>query len=510
MSENQLFLAINELAQASHAFTDVDMAQPFHWRKHDEGVRLALIGTYHELCDLAATLASRRSQQGPATTLAQQVLGQVHLGYRELQATLLGITDEQFSQEPAAGEWPLYIILGHIVDAERTFFTLIHYGLAQQQAEAKRPFTLPEGEVERVTESNSDFYDIINNQPLSAMQHYYDNFHQRILTELAMVSNEQFLGPSPVWWEEEEYSLQYRLHRFDAHLRQHLVQIEKTLLLLNHPETEAHRFLRLVFRALAEVENAVLGAPDLGKAEQEALAKTIRERTAVIQKVVSDCRRLETAVNENDTQTIQKTLAAKPELAKALGQNGLSLLMNGIYGRKTAVIETLLAAGAEPDVFAAAALGDLARLQTLVKQWSGHLNLFAKDGFTPLQLACYFNQEAIALWLIEQGADVNAIAKNKMKIAPIHASATHGNLVILRTLLEKGATVNAGQEGGHTAVHQAAHRNNISMAQLLLEFGADPHQPDANGQSALQLAQAEGNSEVAAVLKGKLDENRTH
>ena len=45
MPENQLFAAINELALASHAFSDVDMAQPFHWRKHGEGVRLALIGT---------------------------------------------------------------------------------------------------------------------------------------------------------------------------------------------------------------------------------------------------------------------------------------------------------------------------------------------------------------------------------------------------------------------------------------------------------------------------------
>ncbi|MCA9918714.1 MAG: ankyrin repeat domain-containing protein, partial [Anaerolineales bacterium] len=144
--------------------------------------------------------------------------------------------------------------------------------------------------------------------------------------------------------------------------------------------------------------------------------------------------------------------------------------------------------------------GDLERLQALVEEWSERLQHFAKDGFTPLQLACYFNQEAAALWLIEQGADVNAVAQNPMRIAPIHAAATHGNLIILRALLENGAEVNAAQEGGYTAVHQAAHRNNVPLAQLLLEFGADPHQPDAKGQSAVQLAQAEGNVAVTAVL----------
>lgn len=502
MPHNQLFLAINQLASVSHAFSDVDMGQPFHWRKHGEGVRLALIGTNHELRDLAATLASQRSQQGPAVTLAQQVLGQYHLAYRELQATLLGISDEQFEREPAAGEWPLRIILGHIMDAERTFFTLIYYGLEQQQAGIEPPFDFPPGEVERVTGDNDTFYDIIDNQPLATVLRSYDDFHQRVLDKLVAVPDKQFLGPSPIWWEEEEYSLQYRLHRFDAHLRQHLVQIEKTFIWLNHPETEARRFLRLVFRALADVENAILGTPELGKDARQALAKTIQERTAVIQQVVADCHRLETAVKENDGQTIQQITAAKPDLAKALGQNGLSLLMNAVYERKTTVVEALQAAGAEPDVFAAAALGDLGQLQTLAERWSGYLNIFAKDGYTPLQLACYFNQEAAALWLIEQEADVNAVAKNKRQISPIHAAATHGNLVIMQALLEKGAAVNAEQEGGYTAVHQAAHRNNVPMAQLLLKFGANPHQPDAKGQSALQLAQIEGNHEVAAVLGG--------
>ena len=54
MPENQLFAAINDLALASHAFSDVDISQPFFWRKHGEGVRLALIGTHQELQDLAA------------------------------------------------------------------------------------------------------------------------------------------------------------------------------------------------------------------------------------------------------------------------------------------------------------------------------------------------------------------------------------------------------------------------------------------------------------------------
>jgi ankyrin repeat protein len=488
------------LADASHAFTDVDLEQPFHWRKHDEGVRLAFVGTYHELQALAATLAARRSQAGPPITLVQQVLGQYHMAYRELQASLLGITESQFEQEPAAGEWSLRTILGHIFEAERGFFSLIVSGLAQQEADAERPFNFPAGEVERITGSQNAFYDLIDNRPFAVILDHYEQFHQRVLTELANLTDAQFLGPSPLWWEEEEYSLQYRLHRFEAHMRQHHIQIEKTLRLLSRPQTEVSRLLQLIFRALAAVENGLRAAPSLGAEQGQGLVKTFQTRTAIIQQVVLDCHRLETAVNENDLTTVQQITTDHPPLANALGKNGLTLLMNASYQRKTAVTDALQAAGAKPDVFAAAALGDLTRLQALGKAWSGYLNQVAKDGFTPLHLACYFNQETAALWLIEQGADVNAVAKNQMQIAPIHATATHGNLTILRSLLEHNAAVNAAQAGGYTAVHQAAHRNNVPMAKLLLEFGADPHQPDAKGQSALQLAQMEEHAEVTAVL----------
>ena len=413
------------------------------------------------------------------------------------------MSDELYDQEPAAGEWPLRIIMEHIVGAERAFFTLIHYGLAQQQENgAERPFTLPPNEVEHVTGSNETFYDITDNQPPAALQTYHATLRQRVMDELVNLTDTQLLGASPVWWEGEEYTLQYRLHRFDVHMRQHHIQIEQTLIQLNQPVLETHYLLRLLYRAFASVENAVLGASDLGRNERQALAKTILTRTAVIRQVISDSHLLETAVQANDEQTIQKILAAKPELANAKGQNGLSLLMNAIYQQKMGVATAFRAGGVVPDVFAAAALGDQGRLQNLADEWQGSLNTFAKDGFTPLQLACYFNRETAAVWLIEQGADVNAVAKNQMKITPLHAAATHGNLPIMQALLEKGANANAEQAGGFTAIHQAAHRNNVPMAELLLKFGANPNQPDGKDQSALQLAIAEENKEVAAILGG--------
>ena len=108
MSVPTLFEAVARLAEVSHALTDADLAQPFHWRAHhDGGLRFALLGAYHELRDLAVTLEHRRKGHGSTPTLAQRALAPYHAAYRELQAILTGVPEELYAEEPAPGEWHL-------------------------------------------------------------------------------------------------------------------------------------------------------------------------------------------------------------------------------------------------------------------------------------------------------------------------------------------------------------------------------------------------------------------
>jgi hypothetical protein len=77
-------------------------------------------------------------------------------------------------------------------------------------------------------------------------------------------------------------SLQFRLHRFDSHLRQHSVQAEKALAALDGPPSEARRLLRLVYAALAEAEGYTIGAPETGQDLRDGLAREIAGRSAEI------------------------------------------------------------------------------------------------------------------------------------------------------------------------------------------------------------------------------------
>ena len=238
--EFPLHEAVSYLADLTHSFSDADMGQPFAWRKHAEGVRLAYLGTYHELRDLAVLIGQERTKAGLAETAVLRTLVQNHLGYRDLEAVLIGIDDEVYDQEPAPSEWPLRTILSHIVAAERGFFALVHFGLeAFRQGNPPPPF--PQNATEQLFGANEAFWQIADEGTFAQLWAEYEQIHLRSWQAYADLSDEEINAPTPVWWEEEIYPVEYRLRRMDVHLRQHLIQAEKTLDTLGRPETEVKR-----------------------------------------------------------------------------------------------------------------------------------------------------------------------------------------------------------------------------------------------------------------------------
>lgn len=496
--ERVLHAAVGRLAEVTHDLGDADLEQPYRWRAHREGVRFALLGTYHELRDLAVTLAGERADQGPPLTRAQRALAPYHTAYRDLQAVLLGVEDDVYDQSPGPGQWPLRDVLGHIVAAERVFFTLVHYGLACQR-EGLEPSRLPKGQVKQVMGESDNFEAVADEGSLQDLWAYYERLHRRALAEFSGISDEELPGPS-LWWEGEALSLQYRLHRFDAHLRQHTVQAVKTLAAVGRPATEARQLLRDVYKVLADVESALIGAPHLGAGRREALAQTIVARADGVQTALAEARQMVRAVQQGEAGIVRQLLEADPQVAGAVNGEGLPAIMEAVYRGHEEIAAMLLEAGPRPGIFAAAALGRLDLVKEMAGQWSGYVNEVAGDGFTPLQLACYFGREEVALWLMEHGADVNARAQNAQQIQPIHAAAANGSIPLLRALLAAGVDVNARQQQGFAPLHTAADRGDVAMAQLFLSHGADPQAADSAGRTALDLAREKKHEEMVAFL----------
>lgn len=217
---------------------------------------------------------------------------------------------------------------------------------------------------------------------------------------------------------------------------------------------------------------------------------------------MSDPQEVFEAIQENDVARLKEVLAKDPSLAGAKDENGVSALMKARYHFRIEMVEALVAAKPELDIFEAAAMGNRERAKDLVRAQPERMRAWSPDGFTALRLAAFFfgQAEMVAL-LLEGGAAVNAIARNPMKVMPMHSAAASGKLKSVKLLLEHGAEINAQQQGGWTALHAAAHHRDVAMAKLLLEHGANRTLTNDEGKTALDLALAEGHEEVARILE---------
>ena len=124
-------------------------------------------------------------------------------------------------------------------------------------------------------------------------------------------------------------------------------------------------------------------------------------------------------------------------------------------------------------------------------------------GRTPLHIAAEKGYGDVAMFLIENGADVNLTDANGNTplIFIIHKI---GNLEITKRLLEKGALVNVQNRTGETALMYAAWRGHSDIAQLLLENRADATLKNRQGDTALTLAESKGHLDIVQMLQAAM------
>ena len=122
--------------------------------------------------------------------------------------------------------------------------------------------------------------------------------------------------------------------------------------------------------------------------------------------------------------------------------------------------------------------------QLLINSPKIDLNPITADGETPLMMAVFKGQTALALTLLEKGADVN-----QPGWTPLHYAATAGNVQLIKVLVEKHAYIDAESPNKTTPLMMAAHYGTPGAVKLLLEEGADVSLKNALGLSAIDFAQ---------------------
>ncbi|MBP8000461.1 MAG: ankyrin repeat domain-containing protein [Chloroflexi bacterium] len=467
MSLATLVQAVNRFAAATVHLNEHHLNQPsYRWDDYEQ-VRYAFLHSTLEIRQLAATLYQQRYHNNLNPSYVQHTLTHHQQIYRECLGLLAGISDETALKPPAPHEWPVRDIFLHMYRTERYFYATIRKTLeAQVNRQPAQPVS--ENEIYTLAEETGD--PETADTPLSVLKERFETLHNRIVQTLATLSEGRSQLASPMW-ETKAYPIRFRLHRFESHLHEHINQLEKTLAALGLL-TEPRLLLRQMYNALGEVEGAIAGANMLGYVECLNTAAIISDRITEIKTAVAQTNAILKAVEAGETNTVKELLDTNPRLVNTVDTDGLFLIVKAAYNHDWDTVKLLLAMGAFLDVWEAAAAGSLEQAQAWLAHSPQDLNGYARDGFTPLQLACYFNHEALALFLLDQGADVTLVSQNALGLQALHAAATHGNPVLIKALLDRGADANARQASGSTPLDAARENEDVSLAELLQQYGA--------------------------------------
>lgn len=195
------------------------------------------------------------------------------------------------------------------------------------------------------------------------------------------------------------------------------------------------------------------------------------------------------AIECGDTQSALELLGQHAGLADSRLENGVSLLLYSMYFRNQEIAREIRSKKKQPlDLFESSACGEVKTVRQILLNSPDAVSETSSDGFSPLHLAAFFDQPAIARMLLGFGADIDLSAQNSQQVSPIHSAVACQSVPMVRILTGNGANVNAQQHGGFTPLHSAAKHGDSVMVDLLLLHGANVSLKSDDGKTAFDFA----------------------
>jgi ankyrin repeat protein len=211
-------------------------------------------------------------------------------------------------------------------------------------------------------------------------------------------------------------------------------------------------------------------------------------------------KELAAAIRNDDLATVQQYVERDPALVNRRSESGLTPVRLAVYAGRERLVELFLSKGAALDVFDAAAAGRVETLRALLAHDAALANAYSADGYTALSLASFFGRDEAVRALLAAGSDVNAAARNKQKVTPLHGAVAGPKPEIAMLLLEAGADPNVLQEGDFTPLHEVAAKGNAAVAEALVRAGASVTVRSGLGKTPVDLAREHGHTALAEQL----------
>ena len=120
---------------------------------------------------------------------------------------------------------------------------------------------------------------------------------------------------------------------------------------------------------------------------------------------------------------------------------------------------------------------------------------------TALMIAAQRGNVSVCQMLLSYGNQSMVDLRNKFGRTALSSAAEEGELEVVNTLVDAGASINTRQAQSWTPLHYAADKNHLEVVRVLLEHGADKSAKSRDGKTPLLFAALKGHSECVELLK---------
>ena len=209
------------------------------------------------------------------------------------------------------------------------------------------------------------------------------------------------------------------------------------------------------------------------------------------------------AVRHQRTDVIELILLQNVDVDATSLVDGATAMLHAAQNGSSTIIRMLAAKGAKIDpresdgktpLWVAARVGHESALRTLARL-GADVDAETYFGVTAMGVAADRGHLNIVSALAELGADLSA----GRAFAPLHRSAHHGNVAMIRLLISLGADVNGKTSEGSTPIWFATEANQPEAVRVLAEAGADVNVTH-NGLTALAYARTHGRAAAVQAL----------
>lgn len=231
----------------------------------DQEVRYGAYRAAEALEAVEAVARNVVARDGADETQAAWIIGPATSARWDLHGLLMSISESALDAEPGGEEWTIRLVMGHIISGQRAYGWGTAWWLANPY-EVGDP-NLPAGIPEEIWKALPD-------EATTEAEGTVEDLRARLDTALDLAA-ERLAGLADdrlklaARWSGYPVDVGFRLGRWSSHIREHTIQIEKTMAILGLVPDEPRRLGRHVLDAYGRAEATVFGRR-LGAATDEA------------------------------------------------------------------------------------------------------------------------------------------------------------------------------------------------------------------------------------------------